>query len=261
MPRISYPLISVIMNCHNGDKYLKQSLKSLQSQNYKNWELIFFDNKSNDNSRKILKSFKDNRIKYYKSENMLNLYKARNLAIKKAKGKYISFLDTDDWWVKSKLKDQVMIIQKKRVNFIYSHYFIYNQFENTKTLNFYNKQQSENITQSLLNSYKIGILTVMINKKVFMKKKFNEKYNIIGDFDFFIRLSLKEKFFCIEKPLAYYRVHEKNFSNKISIHLYELETWLNKNENYFKKLNHSLFKIKVFLYKLKIKYLLNYIFN
>lgn len=114
MPKINLPLISVIMNCHNGARYLKQSIKSLLNQKYNNWELIFWDNKSTDSSKKILLSFKDKRIKYFKSKNFLSLYKSRNLAIKKAKGKYVSFLDTDDWWASNKLKDQVSILEKKK---------------------------------------------------------------------------------------------------------------------------------------------------
>ena len=52
-----FPLVSVIMNCHNGEKYLKESIKSLIFQTYKNWELIFWDNNSLDNSKKIVKKF------------------------------------------------------------------------------------------------------------------------------------------------------------------------------------------------------------
>ena len=56
------PLVSVIMNCHNGAKYLKDSVESLMSQTYKNWELIFWDNKSFDSSKKIIKKFKDKKV-------------------------------------------------------------------------------------------------------------------------------------------------------------------------------------------------------
>ena len=79
----------------NGAKYLKQSIKSVIDQKYKNWELIFWDNNSSDNSAEILFSFKDKRIKYFRSNNFSKLYRGRNLAIKKAKGDYITFLDTD----------------------------------------------------------------------------------------------------------------------------------------------------------------------
>ena len=59
--------ISIIMNCYNGQKYLDESLKSIFAQTYKNWELIFWDNLSEDKSKEIIKSYNDQRIKYYKS--------------------------------------------------------------------------------------------------------------------------------------------------------------------------------------------------
>ena len=61
------PLVSVIMNCHNGDQFLKQAIDSIYCQTYTNWEIIFFDNASNDNSKKIIYSY-DKKIKYYHVE-------------------------------------------------------------------------------------------------------------------------------------------------------------------------------------------------
>ena len=83
------PLVSVVINCFNGEKYLRQCIKSVINQSYKNWELVFWDNCSKDNSIKIIKSFKDKRIKFYKSKSLKNLYQARNLALNKCNGKYI----------------------------------------------------------------------------------------------------------------------------------------------------------------------------
>ena len=107
-------LVSIIINCYNGEKYLKHSLRSVLKQSYKNWELIFYDNLSTDKSKSIIqkKIKKDKRIKYFKSKQFLNLYEARNRAIDKSKGNYICFLDTDDFWDKNKLKVQIDYIKK-----------------------------------------------------------------------------------------------------------------------------------------------------
>ena len=75
------PLVSIIMNCYNGEKYLKQSIKSVIQQKYQNWEIIFFDNCSTDKSVTTAKSFQNKRIKIYKSNKYLKLYAARNLAL------------------------------------------------------------------------------------------------------------------------------------------------------------------------------------
>ena len=58
-------LITIILNCYNGEKYLNDALRSILKQSYKNWELIFWDNKSTDKSKKIFKSFKDKRFRYF----------------------------------------------------------------------------------------------------------------------------------------------------------------------------------------------------
>ena len=251
--------VSIIMNCHNGAKYLNKSISSIINQSYKNWELIFFDNKSEDDSKKILKNFRDKRIKYFKSKKFLKLYEARNLAIKKAKGKYICFCDNDDWWIKGKLKKQINFIKKnKNVNFVFSNLFVYNQKTKKSNLYFKYLMPSGKITQNLLNDYKLGIPSVLMSKKFFENKKFNKRYNIIGDFDFFLNLSLKENFYCIQEPLAYYRIHGDNFSKKIDIYVKEVDHWLKVNSDKFKKLNYSLKSLKFFFYKLRIKQLIRW---
>ena len=80
---IKKPLISILMNCYNGEKYLKESLNTVIKQSYNNWELIFWDNQSNDNSVEIAKSYRDERIKIFISERHTNLGEARKNAFKK----------------------------------------------------------------------------------------------------------------------------------------------------------------------------------
>ena len=247
------PLISVIMNCHNGEKYLKQSIESVLNQTYKNIELIFFDNQSSDNSRKIVKSYQDSRIKYYKSDKVLKLYEARNLAIKHASGNFIAFLDTDDFWLPTKLKKQILLFSNnKDLKMVYSNCFILKE----KKQSIFTKHNlpNGNITQQLLNHYRIPILTVLIKKNIFDEKLFNNNYEIIGDFDFFLKLSLKNFINSINEPLAYYRIHDLNTSlKKIHIQISELEEWviLNENKDSFK--NYSFEGVKYTIQSLKIK--------
>ena len=114
------------------------------------------------------------------------------------------------------------------------------------------------IAQKLLNDYFLGIITVMINRNIFKSYKFNENYNIIGDFDLFFKLSTKYKFHSSQKSLAIYNVHGKNMSLvKLKTYTKELNNWIKKNE---KKLSNkfNINKIKFLLMKLKIKSFLNY---
>ena len=76
-------LVSIIMTCYNGEPFLYEAVKSILNQTYSNWELIFYDNNSNDQSEKIIKDFKDKRIKYFRLNELLNLGTIRKLAFSK----------------------------------------------------------------------------------------------------------------------------------------------------------------------------------
>ena len=248
------PLVSVIINCHNGGKFLRESIESVISQTYNNWEIIFWDNNSNDNSKQILLNFNDKRIKYFYSNKFLKLYHARNLAVKKSKGKYISFLDTDDTWDKNKLRIQVNFLKKSKRKIIYSNYYIHNNIKKSKKIFSEEKLYEGHITQKLLNHYKIGILTILIERDIFKKYLFNRRYQIIGDFDLFIRLSCNFYIQCVQKPLASYRIHKENFSEKNrDLYIEELKYWIDKNNFSFKKKNINSYNQKIVLFKLIIK--------
>ncbi len=252
------PLVSIIINCYNGEKYLKKTINSALNQTYKKIEIVFWDNNSVDKSKDIILSFNDKRIRYFNSKKYLKLYEARNEAIKISKGKYISFLDVDDWWVPKKIEEQVKIIEKKQLDLVYSNYYIFNNKKKIKKIYTKKKLPTGKITQNLLNKYDVAIQTVLVKKKVFMKKKFNKHYEIIGDFDFFINLSTKKYFGCLQKPLAYYRLHDQNLSRtKIHLHTKELQDWINANEKKFKRKNLNIDAQKYYLNKLKIKNFLN----
>jgi glycosyltransferase involved in cell wall biosynthesis len=252
------PLVSIIMNCHNGEAYLSKSIQSVLSQNYKNWELIFWDNSSNDNSKKILQEFSDKRIKYFKADHFTKLYQARNLAIKKCSGSFISFLDVDDWWVPEKLELQINYFKNEDdIGLVYSKYLIYNQKTKNKKLVANNNLPEGYITEHLLEEYKIGILTVMIKRELLdeFNVYFNPEYNIIGDFDFNIKLSKQVKFGCIQKPLAFYRLHGENLSLKnLNEEIKELEHWAKnqfisdkKNTKVSNKMNNLILYKKIYL--------------
>ena len=116
-----YPLISVIVNCHNGEKYLKTCIESILNQKYDKFEIIFFDNFSSDNSKNIINQFNSHRIKYFFSDKKLSLYKARNEAIKKSSGSLIAFLDVDDWWDENYLESKKNFFNEKKYDFFYTN--------------------------------------------------------------------------------------------------------------------------------------------
>ena len=240
------------MNCHNGDTFLRESINSVINQTHKNWELIFYDNASTDRSKEIISGLKESRIKYFYSKNLLNLYEARQKALELSSGNFICFLDTDDLWESEKLEKQIKFMDKNPNNdLVYSNFFINNGKK--KYIKHKSILPEGNITNQLLQNYTIGILTVCLRRSLIEKYKFNIRYNIIGDFDFFLRISCLHKIGCIQEALATYRVHDQNLSKiKIMTYIEELEYWIKKNEEIFKS-SYNLWKLKTYIIKLKIK--------
>ena len=85
-------LVSIIINCYNGEKYLSKTLESILTQKYQNFEVIFVDNCSTDSSAKIFQNIKDKKDLNIIKQKKIKLYASRNFALKKAKGEYITFL-------------------------------------------------------------------------------------------------------------------------------------------------------------------------
>jgi len=229
------PLVSIIMNCYNGEAYLYESIESVLSQTYKNWELIFWDNRSIDKSAEIFKSYKDKRFKYYYASQHTPLYDARNQAIEKSSGEFVAFLDTDDFWAKDKLELQMPFFKDLKVGVVYGNLFIVNEKLNTKKIFLKRKKPRGYILDDLLKDYCTGLVTLVIRKSFLKnyKPSFDGSFNIIGDFDLMIRMSSKYKFECVNKPIASWRSHWKNESLlKKNNQIKELRIWSKKMENY-----------------------------
>ena len=223
------PLISIIMNCYNGEKYLQEALDSVINQTYKNWELIFWDNQSTDKSTIIVHSYNDNRIKCFYSKKHTLLYEARNLAIEKSQGGYLAFLDVDDYWDLTKLEKQMIVFSKNsEVAIVYSNYSFKNEIKNTYK-EFNKKKLPEGmIVDKLLKKNYMGLLTVLLNRGLIdgQGEIFDSRLHIMGDYDMAIKISAKWKVACLQQSLATYRWHGGNesISNK-ELTIKELERW------------------------------------
>ena len=220
---VKKPAVSIVMNCHNGEKYLVEAIKSILKQTFKNWELIFWNNSSNDKSEEIFKSFKDKRLRYFYTSKKVSLYVSRNAAVKKARGKFIAFLDVDDIWLPNKLKLQIKKFKDKEVGLVYGKYIKFNKNSFFRKRQFITKKDLPEgyIIKDLLKSYPVGLLTIMIRKQFIKNKKevFKVKYNYLGDLDFVLRFSLKYKFAAVQECVGIYRQHDnqmqiKNFKTK-----------------------------------------------
>ena len=222
-------LVSVIMNCHNSDKYLKESINSVYLQTYKNWEIIFIDNLSVDSSAKIAKSYGP-KLKYYHSSKYLSLYKARNLALDKCSGSIITFLDCDDIWIKDKLSKQVDAY-KKGYLFIFGDSQIVDAHLNAKSFIKHSKKRLKRVnTNSLIFRNTISIGCAAVDAKLIKKLKFDPFFELLGDFDMWIRLStICTPIHLIGDLQLLSRDHEKNMSKTLK------NRWLIERRYFYRK--------------------------
>jgi len=221
--------VSVIVNCHNGEEYLDNCISSIINQKYKNLEIIFFDNFSNDRSKEIISTFVDKRVKYFYSNNKLSLYQARNKALEHVSGKIIAFLDVDDWWDENYLSSRALLFNDDNQDFFYCNRYTF--YEKNKKLEIFRKLDLPNgkIYNYLAKDYFISISGLIIKKEIFDKVGlFNKDFNIIGDFDLVMRMSRKFNGHATNEPLLFYRYHKNNFS-KINLEMFfkEFNKWFN----------------------------------
>lgn len=118
-----YDLVSIIMPSYNTAQYIADSIRSVQAQTYKNWELLIVDDCSSDNSDDVVAPFlSDARIRYLKNEVNSGAAVSRNYALREAKGRWIAFLDSDDLWQPEKLERQILFMEKENCHFSYTYY-------------------------------------------------------------------------------------------------------------------------------------------
>ncbi len=159
-------MISVIVPVYNAGKYIKETIESVLSQSFEDFELLLIDDCSKDDSEEIIKSFKDDRVKYIKQPENMGAWAARNRGLEEAKGRYIAFLDADDLWDKDKLKKEFEFMKSKNAGFVFTGYEFADEFGNgtgaivkvPHTIDFKHALKNTNIFTStvLIDREKIG---------------------------------------------------------------------------------------------------------
>lgn len=206
------PFVSVIINCHNGERYLHEAIDSVYSQTFSDWEIIFWDNASTDRSCMIAKSY-DNRLRYYRSDTLYPLYTARNLALDECLGQVVTFLDCDDIWLSEKLALQVALYRAGN-KLVYGPYLLIDS-EGSRLPDPMPATKSGHITNHLLRKNSISIGCVLVDKDLLKTERFDPYYDLLGDFDLWVRLSLKHHFTCTKVALEFSRQHGGNTSYRL----------------------------------------------
>jgi glycosyltransferase involved in cell wall biosynthesis len=222
----SPPLISVIMNCYNGAKYLREAIESVRSQTYENWEIIFWDNQSTDESAAVFNSYADARLQYFLAPEFTKLAEARNLAISRANGEWLGFLDCDDIWLADKLMRQVDIILNEdlELGIVYGQCLIVNSA--IKISSQWANRQNKNIKKTVLKTLPEGLVFEKLLKFNFIplvtaivrKAAYDEvgglsaHFEQAEDYELFVKIAAINKVRAVQSIIAWYRIHESNIS-------------------------------------------------
>jgi len=207
--------VSVVMNCRNSAKYLREAIDSVYAQTYSDWEIVFFDNQSTDDSAKIARSY-DSRLRYVLSDASVSLGEARNRALRECRGEFMAFLDCDDLWLSDKLERQMAAFDKNpSVSFAHSNYLSF--FPDGKE-NLMESETSfvEQPFNKYLEKYPISIATVVMRSSLLkeMKHWFDPELSLVEDYDFFMRALHHGAWVHYDgKPTVRYRVHDSNLSS------------------------------------------------
>ncbi len=241
--KLTEPLISVIIPCYNGEKFIRDAVESVFSQSYENWELIIIDDGSMDKSKDIITQYTDDkRVKLIENEYNKGIPKTKNTGLSIAKGEYIAFLDQDDVWMRTKLESQLRFFeQDEDVGVVCTGMILTD--ENMKGMEIFrgfdDSDQKELLKNLYLNPINSSSLMMIRQECLYRLGTFDD--GLIGwdDYELLMRLATRFVVKYVRKPLVKKLIHSKNTHlssavfnerRKVFKHILRLHPFLKKYE-------------------------------
>ena len=239
--------ISIILPNYNSEEFLDTTIKSITNQSLKNWELIIIDDCSNYRTKQILKKYlKHKKIKVSFLKKNRGAGFCRNLAIKKSKGNYVAFIDSDDLWKKNKLINQLSFMKKNNFSFTYTNYETFDQ--KNKKIIVPKKFKYEEFTKNT----SIATSTMMIKRSEIGNIKFTNT-EICEDYFFKCKLLKKVKTaYRLDEFLTKYRIRKNSLQSNNMKNFY----WIWKINKTFNKM--SFFQNLISIFSISINSLIRY---
>jgi glycosyltransferase involved in cell wall biosynthesis len=209
------PKVSVIMNCHNGEKYLREAMDSVFAQTFDDWEIIFWDNNSSDASQRIAQSYGDTRVKYFRSPILTNLGEARRDAVNVSQGDWVAFLDCDDIWYPEKLTVQLAALQGSDYVFTYAGIREITA-EGVAIRTVVPKYPSGDVLEHLLNQFDVNMVTPLIRRRFLVDHQINFEPEITAseEYNLFVRLAARGRVLVQRDILGSYRVYGGSLTDR-----------------------------------------------
>lgn len=212
------PLVSVVMSVYNGEKYLRESIESILNQTFTDFEFIILDDGSVDDTKNIIKNYKDDRIVLISHENQ-GLVSSLNKGIKMAKGKYIARQDADDISMTNRLQKQVEHLERYPETELLGTCFRYiDEQSKTTGASVILPTRSLDLKARMLFSNAFGHGTTMFSKSVFNQVGgYREKYGANEDFDLWRRIAYGYTIANLPDILYSYRVNPEGIISNVGI--------------------------------------------
>lgn len=232
-------LVSIVLPVYNGEQFLAESIESVLSQTYQNWELLILDDCSTDNTAVISKEYEsqDDRIKYYRNEKNLKLPGNLNKGFSLAKGDYLTWTSDDNRFRSDALEVMLDTLLANNAELTYASYQVIDENDHNIEIISADKKPSEHI----LGSNVVGACFMYTRKAYESIGDYDTKLFWVEDFDYWQRMIALFKPIPIGKVLYDYRWHESSLTSTRKKDLYgkRLEEMLLKNRKLFGRLNNE----------------------
>lgn len=204
-------LVSIIMPAYNSEVFIHETIESILNQTYEKWELIIVDDHSTDDTEKVVNKYIENdaRIKLYIQKRNMGTAVARNIAIEKARGQFLAFIDSDDLWKSGKLSKQLAFMNENNYKFTSTSYEEVDSEGNPtgKVINSHKK-----LDYNGLLKYNQGNSTIMYDANE-LGKFYIPDIRKRNDFVMWLQVIKKNKYiYGMEESLTQYRIREGSLS-------------------------------------------------
>lgn len=236
---IENPEISVIIPTFNRGNLIENSIKSVLNQTFNKIEILIIDDGSNDNTKDIIKNIDDKRIKYLKLRKNKGACNARNVGIKKAKGEYIAFQDSDDLFYPYKLEKQLKNLINKnssldfcKIKIFYKDVYYYIIPGNSTEKRIINGSIFEEL---ISHGNFISTQAILAKKDILQKYMFDPILPRLQDYDLILRMAQKIKISFTREVLVDIHIQNDSISKSREKLRYTIFRLLNKDYNFNKK--------------------------
>lgn len=204
------------MNCLNGAEYLREAIDSVFWQTYNNWEIVFWDNASSDESGSIARSYGE-KVRYFRSDTTTSLGAARNKAFAQCKGEYIAILDADDVWLPEKLESQLVLFEAKpELGMVFSDSICFDEKNTQYRLFEIVKPKRGKVFGDLLAQNFMHTIAMMYRKEALetLPYVFADEFTMVMDYDVSLRVAYLYELDYVKYPLCKWRMHPGSRSSK-----------------------------------------------